>query len=50
MHDLLILSLMFICNGVGVYIAYLLFNWFEERPAVKLDVKKNYLANVRREK
>lgn len=49
MHDLFILALMFICNGIGVYIAYVLFNWFEDRP-VKLGVKKNYLANVRKAK
>ena len=49
MYDLLILALMLICNGIGVYIAYRLFTWFEDRP-VKLGVKKNYLANVRREK
>jgi len=49
MPECITVALMFICNGAGIYIAHKLFNWFEDQPA-KYDTKKNYLANVRREK
>lgn len=49
MRDCLTLAFMFFCNGAGIYVAYKLFNWFEDQPA-KYDTKKNYLQNVRKEK
>ena len=49
MPECLTIALMFICNGIGIFAAYKLFNWFEGQPAT-YDIKKNYLRNVRKEK
>ena len=49
MPECLTIALMFICNGIGIFVAYKLFNWFEGQPAT-YDIKKNYLRNVREEK
>ena len=49
MRDCLTLAFMFICNGAGIYVAYKLFNWFEDQPA-KYNSKKTYLQNVRKAK
>ena len=49
MPECLTITLMFICNGIGIYVAHKLFTWFEGQPAT-YDIKKNYLLNVRKEK
>ncbi len=49
MPECLTIALMFICNGIGIFVAYKLFNWFENQPAT-YDIRKNYLRNVRKEK
>jgi hypothetical protein len=49
MPECLTIALMFICNGIGIFVAYKLFNWFEGQP-VTYDIKKTYLQNVRKTK
>ena len=40
---------MFVCNGIGIYVAHKLFSWFENQPA-DYNTKKPYKQNVRDEK
>ena len=49
MPECITVALMFVCNGIGIYVAHKLFTWFEGQPAT-YDIKKNYLRNVRDEK
>ena len=49
MPECITVALMFVCNGIGIYVAHKFFTWFENQPA-KYDSKKTYLQNVRKEK
>ena len=49
MPECLTIALMFICNGIGIFVAYKLFTWFENQPA-DYNTKKPYKQNVRKTK
>jgi hypothetical protein len=34
MPECITVALMFVCNGIGIYVAHKLFSWFENQPAV----------------
>ena len=48
MSDCLTMAFMFICNGIGIYVAHKLFTWFETgRPHIEPQPRQNVRKEVK---
>ena len=48
MPECITVALMFVCNGIGIYVAHKLFTWFETgRPHIEPQPRQNVRKGVK---